>query len=139
VCPACYNHYAIQIIFPPFYIAPTPAVGGFLAVLPTALSWVLYQTQAEAISSFLHFAFCIFNIIAAISTNSKFKTQNSKLSLPYPCAGGKIILRPGSIFIADFTDFDECGLNLAVFDQKGIITLAPHEIASLRHLVLGTS
>jgi len=30
-------------------------------------------------------------------------------------------------------------LNLAVFDQKGIITLAPHEIASLRHLVLGTS
>ena len=29
--------------------------------------------------------------------------------------------------------------NLAVADQKYIITLAPHEIANLRHLVLGTS
>jgi len=30
------------------------------------------------------------------------------------------------------------GLNLAVLDKEDIITLAPHEIASLRHLVRGS-
>jgi len=41
--------------------------------------------------------------------------------------------------LADSTRHKTYELNLAVFSQIAIITLAPHEIASLRHLVLGNS